>query len=210
MASVTRDVKLIVLDYGSGNLGSVRAMLTRMGVPFAISNAEHDVELATHIILPGVGAFPSVMQKIRERLPLALLETMVVQGSVPFLGVCVGMHVLAEKGFEHRETAGLGWIPGEVRAIVRENLNVPHMGWNNLEQCDQEAGLLHGIGPSDHFYFVHGFSLSTEDDHVAAWTDYGGPIVAAVRRDNIMGVQFHPEKSQTAGARLMANFLGAE
>lgn len=139
----------------------------------------------------------------------ALTEAVIVDGK-PFLGICVGMQLLADVGREHEETQGLGWISGVVEAIIPSDntLKIPHMGWNNLDIKETSHPLLEGLKSGDHAYFVHSYMYKCQNrDHVLAEVDYGGPVTAIIGRDNIAGTQFHPEKSQQTGLRLIENFI---
>jgi glutamine amidotransferase len=174
--------------------------------PVAVLDAER-------VVLPGVGAFADCRRGLDAVPGMVEALTEKVKGrGAPFLGICVGMQLLASRGLEHVVTAGLGWIPGDVAAIrpADAGLKIPHMGWNVLE-TRRAHPLLAGIptgGDGLHAYFVHSYALAAESpDDVVATTDYGGPIAAIVARDNVAGTQFHPEKSQTLGLSLIANFL---
>lgn len=209
----------VIIDYGSGNLHSAGKALERAAreseadVRCLISSDPADVTAADRVILPGVGAFADCRTGL-EAVPglLAALDETVMEKKRPFLGICVGMQLMATRGLEFGVTEGFGWIPGEVRAIAPSDpdLKIPHMGWNTLEQLRAHP-LLEGIktGPEGlHAYFVHSYHLVAEDHgHVVAEADYGGPITAMVARDHLAGTQFHPEKSQTLGLKLLANFL---
>ncbi|MBU1209921.1 MAG: imidazole glycerol phosphate synthase subunit HisH [Alphaproteobacteria bacterium] len=209
----------VIIDYGSGNLHSAGKALERAAreceanVGCRITSDPAEVAAADRVILPGVGAFADCRAGL-EAVPglLEALHTAVMQKERPFLGICVGMQLMASRGLEFGITEGFGWIPGEVRHIEPSDpaLKIPHMGWNTL-QVVRPHPLLDGIetGPSGlHAYFVHSYHLVPENcDHVVAETDYGGPITAMVARDHLAGTQFHPEKSQTLGLRLLANFL---
>ncbi len=198
---------ICILDYGSGNVRSVFTLLNSLKVSVVVSNKKEDILTASHLILPGVGAFGAAMEKIRHLIPLAVLEEAVRVKRTPFLGICVGMQVLADKGYEFGEHHGLGWIPGVVRKMEVGEFPLPHIGWNNIEK-EREHPLLHGLGEREDFYFVHSFAFSgVPAKSVIARTDYGGKFISVVAQDNIFGVQFHPEKSQRAGARLLKNFL---
>ena len=204
-----------LIDYGSGNLrsaekGLVRAAASLDQVPtIRVTDNPETIADADYIVLPGVGAFAACMGALKARSGVIEAMTQAVHGGAAFLGVCVGMQLLATRGLEFGATDGLGWIPGEVKRIEPSDphAKVPHMGWNSLEG-DLTTPIFGGLSPGDHMYFTHSFALDAEDESdVSAWTDHGGRIVAAVARDNIAGVQFHPEKSQGAGIALLANFL---
>ena len=202
-----------LIDYGSGNLRSAEKALRRAAGERADIVVTHDPEVvarADRIVLPGVGAFAACMAHLREREGLveAMTEAVKERGA-PFLGVCVGMQLLATRGLEFGETLGLDWIEGDVVRMEPANpaLKVPHMGWNALELARGHP-LLEGEPEGAHMYFTHSFALKPANpDDVVAFADHGGLFVAAVARDNVAGVQFHPEKSQDAGLKLLANFL---
>jgi glutamine amidotransferase len=167
---------------------------------------------ASHIVLPGVGAFADCWQGLAA-LPdmLPALEEAVIRQAKPFLGICVGMQLMATTGHEHGVHDGLGWIAGEVVPIDPDQatLKIPHMGWNEIEIGESSHPVLADLPSGTHLYFVHGYHFTcTNPENVLATVDYGGPITAVVGRDNLVGTQFHPEKSQGAGLRLIANFLG--
>jgi len=207
---------IVIIDYGSGNLRSAEKAFARQaqGRPVLVSGAPDGVRRATHIVLPGVGAFGDCAQGLRaiDGMVEALQEA-VMEKAKPFLGICVGMQLMCRHGLERAAPEaphqGLGWFDGEVRALaVPRRLKVPHMGWNEIavRQDQPVIGPLHG----DDVYFVHGFGVVMDDgaqDDIAAITDYGGPVTAALARDNMLGVQFHPEKSQAAGLALIERFL---
>lgn len=164
---------------------------------------------ADRVVLPGVGHFADCMAGLKARDGLIeALEAEVIAGAKPFLGICVGMQLMADKGFEDGETAGLGWISGRVEQIEpRGGLQVPHMGWNEIQPA-QPHDVLSGLDNLSHVYFVHSYAFnSSSDTTIAATTEYGQTITAAVARDNLFGTQFHPEKSQKAGLQLLANFV---
>jgi glutamine amidotransferase len=198
--------KVCVLDYGSGNVRSVFNLFSTLGDSI-VSNDPAVMAEATHIVLPGVGAFGAAMRRIRDRIPMEPLREQVFGAKKPFLGVCVGMQVLADKGHEFGHFEGLGWIPGTVDRLDTAGLPLPHIGWNDVNIRDPHP-LLDGLGEAPDFYYVHSYVFRPSDpDTVLATTDFGTRFTAAIRRDNIMGVQFHPEKSQRAGIRLARNFL---
>ncbi len=209
-------MKVAIVDYGSGNLRSAAKAFERAAAEKGIAADirvvadASSVASADRIVLPGVGAFADCMRGL-EALPgmVAALDKAVRGQGRPFLGICVGMQLLASRGFEHGTHEGLGWIPGEVEALKPSDpsLKIPHMGWNALERR-REHPLLAGIAPGTHAYFVHSYAMICRDGaDVVATADYGGPIAALVARGNMAGTQFHPEKSQASGLRLIANFL---
>ncbi|MGD9867732.1 MAG: imidazole glycerol phosphate synthase subunit HisH [Hyphomicrobiales bacterium] len=208
-----------IIDYGSGNLHSATKAFERARdesgsrLDIRLTGDPETVRSAERLVLPGVGAFADCRAGL-EAVPgmmQALTESVRDEGK-PFLGICVGMQLMAERGLEHGVTPGFGWIAGEVRAIAPKDrsLKIPHMGWNTLTPVNPHP-LLDGIalGPEGlHAYFVHSYHLAAKErSDVVAETDYGGPVTAMVARGNVAGTQFHPEKSQTLGLRLIANFL---
>ncbi len=211
--------RLIIIDYGSGNLHSAAKAFERAAreseadVSVTVSTRAEDVAAADRIVLPGVGAYADCKRGL-ARVPgmIAALDDAVRKKGRPFLGICVGMQLLSERGREFEVTEGLGWIKGEVRAIEPNDpaLKIPHMGWNTLDVVTPHA-LLEGIqtGPNGlHAYFVHSFHLAAAERRVVvAETNYGGPVTAMVADGNIAGTQFHPEKSQRLGLKLLANFM---
>jgi glutamine amidotransferase len=210
------DDLIVIIDYGSGNLRSAEKSFMRQanGRPVLVSGAPDHLRQAAHIVLPGVGAFGDCAQGLRaiDGMVEALQEE-VLHKATPFLGICVGMQLMCRHGLERAAPAaphdGLGWFAGAVRALdVPPHLKVPHMGWNEIS-ADKSHPV---IGPLDgeDVYFVHGFGAEMDADaqgDIAATTDYGGVVTAALARDNMIGVQFHPEKSQAAGLALIERFL---
>ena len=202
-----------LIDYGSGNLRSAEKALVRAAggsADIVVTNDPETVARADRIVLPGVGAFAACMAALSERAGVIEAMATAVKGrGVPFLGICVGMQLMATRGLEFGETPGLGWIEADVRRIAPADpaLKVPHMGWNTLEVvCD--LPMLAGPKAGEPVYFTHSFAMFPQDSgDVAAYVDHGGRFPAAVARDNLAGVQFHPEKSQAAGLRLLAGFL---
>lgn len=206
-----------VIDYGSGNLRSVQKALERaaaeagLSAEIVVTDKPEVVAEADRIVLPGVGAFGACMAGLEAVDGMvAALEHAVLVRKQPFLGVCVGMQLLAERGLEFGETKGLDWIPGEVRLIEPSDpsLRVPHTGWNTVRiRAPHKALVSFDHHPAD-FYFVHSYHFVAENDaHVLGVTDYGGRIAAIIGRDNLLAVQFHPEKSQRAGLALLGDFL---
>ena len=205
---------IAIVDYGSGNLRSAakafeRAAADAPGRPRVEVTADAAaLARAHHIVLPGVGAFVDCMTGL-SRLPgmvAALCER--ADAGVPLLGICVGMQLMATTGEEHGVHAGLGWVPGRVVPIpAAGRLRIPHMGWNEVEPC-RDHPVLAGIGSGAHAYFVHSYTMMPDDPgDVLAVTDYGGRISAVIGRDNVLGTQFHPEKSQRVGLALISRFL---
>ena len=207
-------MRVALVDYDSGNLHSAEkafALAGRAaGVEVAVTADPDAVARADRIVLPGDGAFPACRAAL-DAVPgmVEALREAVERRAVPFMGICVGMQMLADLGHEYRDTAGLGWIGGEIDAIRPADpaLKVPHMGWNDL-RIRAAHPLLDGLRDGDHAYFVHSWQFHPADPaHLLADVDYGGPVTAIVGRDNIVGTQFHPEKSQAVGLRIIANFL---
>jgi glutamine amidotransferase len=199
--------RVCILDYGSGNVKSVSNLFTSIVGEVVVSNDPADIEKATHIVLPGVGAFGAAMRRIRETLPLDVLRRRVMTEKTPFLGICVGMQVLADRGVEFGEHPGLGWVPGSVNKLDSKNLPLPHVGWNGVAAARTHP-LLAGLENEPDFYFVHSFVFHAADPNdVLATTDYGEDFCSVVQKGNLYGVQFHPEKSQRAGMKLAKNFL---
>jgi glutamine amidotransferase len=206
-----------LIDYGSGNLRSAAKAIERaaregdFASDVVVTGDPDLVRKADRVVLPGVGAFADCRRGLAAVAGMeAALDECVIGRGRPFLGICVGMQLMARWGREFEDVAGLSWIPGEVVAIKPADpaLKIPHMGWNQLEPRRAHP-VLAGIAKGDHAYFVHSFEIRCENaDHVLATTDYGGTLAAVVGRDNLIGTQFHPEKSQSTGLRLIANFLG--
>jgi glutamine amidotransferase len=205
----------VLVDYDSGNLHSAEKAFQRMaaevgGGEVLVTSRPEDVARADRIVLPGDGAFPACRKALGAYGGLfeAIDEAVRVKAR-PFLGICVGMQMLADWGREYRDTEGFGWIGGEVVKITPSDpaLKVPHMGWNDLV-LDAPHRVLAGLATGDHAYFVHSYHFRVADPaHLLAHADYAGPITAIVGRDTIIGTQFHPEKSQALGLRLIGNFL---
>jgi glutamine amidotransferase len=200
-----KNTKVCILDYGSGNVASVYNLLSRLNYKAIISNDSSDIKGSSHIILPGVGAFGASIERIRNKIEINLLEDEVKIKKKPFLGICVGMQILADKGFEFGEHDGLGWIEGTVEKIKAKVL--PHIGWNNM-QVKKQSPIFSNIENSKDFYFVNSYAFNVKDKNlIISETSYGSTFCSAVQKDNIFGVQFHPEKSQKAGQLVMHNFL---
>jgi glutamine amidotransferase len=201
---------IALIDYGAGNLHSVHNALKAAGAEqVAVTADPNIVRGARRIVLPGVGSFKTCAKGLKAIPGLVdALEERVLRGGVPFLGICVGMQLMAERGLEHGVTPGLGWIEGQVEPIERTDpaIKVPHMGWNDVSPLPHLNGA-QLVEPGE-AYFLHSYHLVPDNGRdVAAMTDHGGGLVAAVARDNLLGVQFHPEKSQAYGLGLLARFL---
>ena len=209
-------MKVAIIDYGSGNLRSAAKSFERAAKEQSLIADVHvtgnpdDIARADRIVLPGVGAFADCKAGLEavDGLHDALNEAVLTKGR-PFLGICVGMQLMSDVGHEFGDTPGLGWIAGDVTALEPSDaaLKIPHMGWNDLELMTPHP-VFDGIENGEHAYFVHSFQFKTKNPaHVLARVDYGGPVTAAVGRDNMIGTQFHPEKSQALGLHFIANFL---
>jgi glutamine amidotransferase len=212
-------VSVAIIDYGSGNLHSAAKAFERaareegLSQPITVTSDPDQVRRADRVVLPGVGAFADCRRGLDAVAGMVdALNDSVRERARPFLGICVGMQLMAERGREYEVIPGLGWIPGEVDRIAPSDptLKIPHMGWNTLN-ARRPHPLFDGIavGPDGlHAYFVHSYHLKTDDSSdLIAEADYGGPVTAVVGRDTMVGTQFHPEKSQRLGLRLIANFL---
>jgi len=207
--------RCVIIDYGSGNLRSAAKAFERAaeeaGLDMAIEVSADAAALkhADRIVLPGVGAFADCRRGLDAVDGLVeALQQRVIRDAVPFIGICVGMQLMAERGLEFETSRGLGWLKGDVVAIPpAESLKIPHMGWNDI-QARADHPVLQDIANGDHVYFVHSFKFAASDPaQVLATVEYGGPVAALVGRDNMVGTQFHPEKSQAVGLKLIGNFL---
>jgi glutamine amidotransferase len=197
---------IVIVDYGMGNLRSVQKGFERVGAEAHISGDPELLSRADKIVLPGVGAFQDAMRELEQRRLVEPLVAAVKQGT-PFLGICLGLQLLFDVSFEGEECRGLGVIPGQVvRFNLPQGFKIPHMGWNQAI-IRRPAPVLEGIQTGDYFYFVHSYFVVPEDPSwVAMEADYGGPFCAMIWRDNLYATQFHPEKSQETGQRLLRNF----
>ena len=200
-----------IIDYGMGNLRSVQMGLARVGAEARVISTPQDVANAAKLVLPGVGAFADAIGHIRSRGLDAPIVKAIAQGR-PFLGICLGLQLLFDVSYEDGEHTGLGVLPGKVIRFNFDDLpasnrpSVPHMGWNQV-RYSQRIGLLDGVPPGSYLYFVHSYYVVPLTDAIdRVTTDYGAEFVSAVARDNLLATQFHPEKSQTLGLRILANF----
>jgi len=208
-------VTTVLIDYDSGNLHSAQKAFERMakevdGGEIVVTSDADVVSRADRVVLPGDGAFPHCRDELfaRSDLAEAMIEAVKTRG-VPFMGICVGMQMLATTGHEYQETPGLDWIAGDIHRIAPNDpsLKIPHMGWNNLVLNGLHP-VLEGVSTGDHAYFVHSYAMQvTDPKDLLAHVDYGDDVTAIVAKDNVIGMQFHPEKSQTAGLRMIGNFL---
>ena len=201
-----RDVGLI--NYGASNFTSVSNALSYLDIDFVEIRSSDQLDAVRRVILPGVGSYAAAMRRLREMCIIDALHDAVFLAQKPYLGICVGLQILSDMGYEFEQTQGLGCIRGVTTqlAVTELGLRLPHMGWNEVHAAPGCA-LFDGLPEAPAFYFLHSFHLEVEDpDVTAATTKYGGEVVAAVRKENIYGVQFHPEKSQAAGLQLLDNF----
>ncbi len=210
-------MNVAIIDYGSGNLRSAAKAFERaiadagLAIAVDVTADPRVVARASHVVLPGVGAFADCRAGLDALDGMVeTLQRVVIESGRPFLGICVGMQLMADRGFEHGTHAGLGWIAGDVGllAAAGSKLKVPHMGWNELTLRHGEHPALAGLGAGAHAYFVHSYAIRPRDPECTlATTDYGEDVAAIVGRDNLLGTQFHPEKSQRTGLTLIANFV---
>ncbi|MDQ3000960.1 MAG: imidazole glycerol phosphate synthase subunit HisH [Fibrobacterota bacterium] len=200
--------RVAIIDYGMCNLGSVRRAFEECGADAMVTEDPADLREASHVVLPGVGAYRDGMANIRERKWDAAIRRAAVEDGIPLLGICLGMQLLSTMGYEGGETEGLGLIPGEVKKLIAPaGERIPHVGWNEVHHQPGDP-LFEGILNGMDFYFVHSYHfLASDPAHVSAKTPYCGGLAAAVRAGNVFGVQFHPEKSSLAGFQLLRNFL---
>jgi glutamine amidotransferase len=202
---------IVVVDYGLGNLFSVAKAFEMIGAEVMISADPAAIAQADRLVLPGVGAFGDGMDYLSRNGLDKILSNEVLVNKKPFLGICLGMQLLGDVGFEYGEHKGLSWIKGKVRKLeVSGDLKVPHVGWNDVVRV-KESPMFEGIKNSADFYFVHSYQLVCEEsDNIVATTTYGETVTAAVQKDNIFATQFHPEKSQEVGLKLLENFVNWE
>lgn len=199
---------LAIIDYGVGNLFSLQCSLKKIGVEAVVTSDENIIKQADRIILPGVGAFGDAAKKLRSS-GLVDIITEEAKSGKPFLGICLGMQLLFEKGFEYGEYDGLGFLKGNVVPLenkIPENLNIPHMGWNALDLVGEKSPIFKYINDGYFVYFVHSFYATDCEDSVIATSEYGIPVTAAVGKGNIFGCQFHPEKSGEVGLSILKAF----
>lgn len=197
---------IAIIDYGAGNIFSVKNALDYLGLESELVSDAEKIKSADAVILPGVGAFPSAMKMLENS---GLAETIKEEAvKKPFLGICLGMQLIFEKGYEFEECDGLGLIKGSVRKMESESLIIPHMGWNKLEKLN-DCKLLENIGDNEYVYFVHSYKAECADSDISAYCEYGGRVPALVHDGKyVYGAQFHPEKSGETGLKILRNFGG--
>lgn len=202
-------MKVAIVDYGMSNLGSVSRAVEECGGEPIVTNSKSDFEIVDKIILPGVGSFSEGISNIRKRGLDKILTKQIMDEEIPILGICLGMQLMATKGWEIEEKSGLGWINGEVKMLNKCNPHekIPHVGWNEVNH-NLENSLFKGIPSGKDFYFVHSYQFICHDEiDILAKTPYCNGFTSAICKNNIFGVQFHPEKSQKIGLKLIKNFL---
>ena len=203
---------ITIIDYGTGNLGSIKNMLKKIGVQSIISNKIPDIKRAERLILPGVGAFNNGMKNLREMGFVDILNHKVLEDKTPVLGICLGMQLLAKES-EEGQLPGLGWVDAHIKRFHFDssfyNLKIPHMGWNTIE-IKKENNLMKDLYEENRFYFVHSYHMVAEKEEIIlSETGYGYKFVSSIAEGNILGVQFHPEKSHKFGMKLLSNFARA-
>ena len=196
---------IAIIDYGMGNLASVQKALTFLNKQSVITNERAIIQDASHILLPGVGSFEQGMTNLKEYNLIEILTEEVIRKKKPFIGICLGMQLIMDYGYEPIPTKGLGWVKGVVKLINNDFLPVPHLGWNRV-YC---AGNKNGKDDiNENYYFIHSYHVVPEEENVIEqWVDYEFPMVAPLRKENIYATQFHPEKSQKAGLSLLKQFF---
>ena len=208
--SILSNNRIVIIDYNMGNLRSVQKAFEKVGCDAVISNNHESIRKADKIVLPGVGAFKDGMKHLNELGLIELLNEEILVNKKPFLGICLGMQLIAQKSYENGETVGLGWLDAEVIKFNFSNktkkLKIPHVGWNEVKYKNKNI-LFQDITDANDFYFVHSYHFSTEENIVSSTTDYGIDFISSINKDNIFAFQFHPEKSQTAGLKILENFV---
>ncbi len=205
--------KIVIIDYNMGNLRSVQKAFEKVGCDAIITNDHDNIRDADKIVLPGVGAFKDGMKHLKELDLIELLNEEVLVNKKPFLGICLGMQLIANKSYENGETSGLAWVDAEVIKFdflsQKNKLKVPHVGWNNVCYKNQNQ-LFENINNNSDFYFVHSYHFQVNEEIVTSTTDYEFDFVSSINKENIYAFQFHPEKSQTVGLKIIENFVNLE
>ncbi|MBK26589.1 MAG: imidazole glycerol phosphate synthase subunit HisH [Halobacteriovorax sp.] len=199
---------LCIIDYGMGNVGSVAAALEYLDIPYCVSNSEEEISKSHKLILPGVGAFSAAMENLKKLNLHQILEKEVIENKKPILGICIGMHVFAQSSTEGGLNEGLGWIEGQVTRLEEvDGIKIPHVGWNSVvAQSDSPIFNNFSKDSEKNFYFDHSYHFECDHKLVLGKTAYGRTITSVIQKDNILATQFHPEKSQLNGLRLINNF----
>jgi glutamine amidotransferase len=205
-------MRITIIEYGMGNIKSVANAFMEVGAEVTVCSTSEEIKRADVLVLPGVGAFKKGMENLHKLNLVDVLHQEVRENRKPFLGICLGMQLIAMEGYEHGKTPGFGWIPGQVVEIqpVEKKYRVPHIGWNDLQILSEDSILFNGLGSNPVCYFVHSYYLKVQEDRkdiITATCWHGEELTASVQLDNILGVQFHPEKSQRAGVKILDNFV---
>ena len=199
---------ICIIDYGCGNTRSIQSSINFLGYKSIISNDNKVIKKSSHIILPGVGSYFNALSKIRLNLDLNFLKEEVFKKKKPILGICVGMQILSTYGYEFKKTNGLNWIDGKVVKMKNKPNIIPQVGWNNLKIQLKNNKLVFNIDHRDYFYFLHSFKFKVKNKkNITAYTEYNEKFSSVVSKENSVGVQFHPEKSQNSGLKLLKNFI---
>ena len=205
--SETNKKKICVIDFETGNIGSISNLLEKLNINFCISGRSEDIKSSSHLILPGVGSFFKAITKLKDKINLNVLNEEVLEKKKPILGICIGMQIMADIGNEFGINKGLGWIKGSIDKLDSKGLPLPHIGWNEVS-IEKRHNLFFELESGHDFYFVNSyyFNLKNQEDMVAS-TEYGIKFPSVINRENIFGVQFHPEKSQKFGQKIILNFI---
>lgn len=199
--------QICILDYDCGNTKSLINVFKKLSIKCILTNEKEKIKESSHFILPGVGSFKTAVEKFKNYVPEELLKTEIFEKKKPILGICVGMQIMATEGNEFKKTMGLNWIEGKVEKMKNKKFPLPHVGWNNVTQ-KVKSNLFKNIETDTDFYFLNSFAFNTKrNDDILAISIYENKFISAIRKNNIFGLQFHPEKSQKAGRKLLSNFV---
>ncbi len=201
----TLSADIVIIDYGMGNLRSVQKAFEHVGYSAIISRNHEDIKNASKIILPGVGAFKDAMHNLHSYGLISLLNEEVIEKKKLFLGICLGMQLIATKSYEFGETQGLGWVDAQITRFANTELKIPHVGWNSVK-LSTPSPLFEGIPDNSDFYFVHSYYFNADHQYATGMSDYSHEFIASVQKENIFATQFHPEKSQRHGLQIINNF----